>query len=228
MKYYILDTETTGLDNEIQELTELAIVRCEDLMQKVWHIRIKHPERASPEALRITGKTIRYLLNNGKYVEEIADDVENFLNEDGETPESRVMIAHNSPFDCRFCTTAWANAGKIFPANYWLDTKEMGRRYVRRFLPNLVKPSLSLENLLKLTKVDKEDGAHGAGVDSRNTYMLWDHFVKNGIPNTDFIKKSIYLVKQARVVEQERAATQNITNEETAEEFYSFAAEEQD
>ncbi len=192
MEYYLVDTETTGLKNGFHELTEISIIRCKDRAQKVWLVKIKHPERASKEALHITGKTVNELLSRGRYIEDILDEVDDFLKEDKEEPDGRVMIAHNAPFDRRFLEGVWEQQGRTWLANYWLDTKEMGRKFVKGIPnPTNAKISLSLDNLLKVANIKNiESGAHSAEVDARNTYRLWDKFKTVGISNTEFTKLS--------------------------------------
>lgn len=192
MEYYLVDTETTGLKNGFHELTEISIIRCKDREQRVWLIKIKHPEHASKEALHITGKTIEELLSRGRYIEDVLDEVDNFIKEDKEEPDGRVMIAHNAPFDRRFLEGIWEQHNRTWLANYWLDTKEMGRKFIKTIPnPTNAKISLSLDNLLKVANIKNvESGAHSAEVDARNTYRLWDRFKTAGISNTEFTKLS--------------------------------------
>ena len=226
MQKFYIDSETTGLSNGYHELTEISIIRLEDLVQKTWHIKIKYPDRATPEALKMTGKTIDYLLNNGKYIEEIADDVEAFLNEDGLGPENRANLAFNCSFDRRFIEDSWKSINRIWPVAYWLDVREQARKYVKLFHSNLFKPSLSQENMLKLTKVAHYKGYHGAEIDCQNLCIMHQFFNEKGITDIEFIKKSPTLIKLA----EENSKTNILqisdlectSTEEEKTEFYSF------
>ena len=65
MLYYILDCETTGLNESYNEVVEISVIRFEDKMQITREIRAQYPERASLDALRIIGKN-KYQICQGQ------------------------------------------------------------------------------------------------------------------------------------------------------------------
>ena len=141
LKYYVIDTETTGLKPGWHEITQISIIRCEDRHQLSEFIRAQYPKRASKEALAITGK-IEADLRYGKDRITVVEAVDNFLRSDGLTDEHRCMIAHNAAFDKNFCHELWKSVGKTFPAICWLDTKVLAKNWA--FKLGLEKPKLSL------------------------------------------------------------------------------------
>ena len=58
LKFYVIDTETTGLKSGYHEMTEIGIIRCEDRVQLWRQIKCVYPERANIDALMITKKTL--------------------------------------------------------------------------------------------------------------------------------------------------------------------------
>lgn len=213
MEYYVIDVETTGVSATKHELTEISIIRCKDLVQKNWYIKIKHPENCERRALEITNKTVRELLTRGKYIEEIIPMVNKFLEEDGARPEERVMIAHNAPFDQRFVEEKWKEQGLVFPAQMWSCTLSMSRKYNKAH--GLSKEAKLNDMIVKLGIKGETVGQHGAGVDTRNTYRLRNYFLKNGIVEVEFIKASknyVKKIKEESSIEQDDPAMDEIFN----------------
>ena len=125
IQYYVIDTETTGTGNQ-HEIVEISIIRCSDKVQMTRFIKADFPERASLDALAITGKTIEDL-RNGIPKEEAVAQIEEFFNLDNSSPECRCIVAHNASFDQRFLHNLWDRCGKKFPANMFLDTMQLTR-----------------------------------------------------------------------------------------------------
>lgn len=177
MEYYVLDVETTGLSAENHETTQISIVRCKDRHQLSKYIAAEHPERASYEALNITGRTLKDIIR-GETKEDAVISCDDFFQQDGKTPEHRCIIAHNAPFDRRFVHALWGKVNKTFPANLWLDTKTLTGRLAKK--NGQKKPSLTLESSLKIASVNNvTSGAHNAIADTRNTYKLWKRLVED-------------------------------------------------
>jgi len=188
MKRYLIDTETTGLVPEKGELTEISILRLEDMTQKIWEIRIEHPEWCQPRALEITNKTVRELMSRGKYLAEVVPMVNRFLNEDGVSPEERIMIAHHYSFDQRFCEAMWKRVGEIFPAKMWECTLAMSRKYIKD--KKLDKGARLEDMLVKLGIKGETEDQHTAAVDVRNTYLIREALLKRGMVELEFMYPS--------------------------------------
>lgn len=170
MFYYIIDTETTGLSAGFNEIFEISIIREADRNQISRNIKIQYPERVAKEALKVTNKTLSQLLT-GSSKEDVVSEINLFLSQDNSSPEERVFVAHNASFDQRFCHALWGSVNKKFPANYWLDTKEISRIWQKK--NGIAKPELSLTASLIKTGLTAMPGAHNAVVDARNAFILY-------------------------------------------------------
>jgi len=213
MKYYVLDIETSGLKPGFHEITEISILRCADMVQRVWLLNIKYPKRFSKQALMVTGQDVNDILKRKKYIENAIPEINGFLEEDGDYADGRVIIAHNGAFDRNQIEHNWDLYGQTFPANYWIDSKEMARKYIKRHLKLGKRQSVALSKVLELFKINAEPGAHSAEVDVRNTFRLWKYLEKRGMSNIEFTKLSPKLInddmrklhKKADINEQDAA-----------------------
>lgn len=190
LKFYVIDTETTGLKAHYHEMTEIGIIRCEDRVQVWRQIKAVNPERASVDALMITKKTLADL-ENGHEREAVVAECNKFFDEDGGTPAHRVIIAHNAPFDKKFLHALWEQCNQTFPANLWLDTMALTRAYAKMI--GLVKPKLNLHAACDIVGIKKISEAHNAKVDSRNTYLLHRDLVESkNVDYLPFIKTAVH------------------------------------
>lgn len=169
MEYYILDTETTGLTTGYHQIVEISLIRVSNKVQLTKEIRCLHPERASLDALRIIGKS-KYQLNNGISILEAIEISNKFMNEDGLSPKQRCIIAHNAPFDRRFCHNMWDTYSSLFPADYWVDTMALMRKYNK---DKGIKAKVNLQDSLDSLGIVKVAGLHNAKSDTQNTFKLW-------------------------------------------------------
>jgi len=206
MKFYLLDVETSGLDPTIHEITEFSIIRCSDLVQKTWYLKINNPKSVQPQALAITNKSIKELLSREKHLEDVIDDINAFIEEDKGSPNERVIIAHNYSFDQRFCEKIWEKYNKTFPANMWECTMAMSRKYIKTISPDEKRPEVKLAVLLNRFGIKQKEPLHSAATDCRATFRLRDFLLRQGVKEIQFIKKS------KRVIEKEK---QNITSNDT-------------
>lgn len=192
IKYYVIDTETTGLKANYHEMTEIGIIRCEDRVQLWRQIKCVYPERANFDALAITKKTMADL-ERGMDNSQVVDECEKFFGEDGLTPAHRCIVAHNAPFDRKFLHALWEQLGKEFPAHLWLDTMSLTREYAKQV--GLVKPKVNLHASCDIVGIKKISEAHNAKVDSRNTYLLHRNLVEEKkVDYLPFIKTAIHVV----------------------------------
>ena len=195
LQWYLIDTETTGLSSKVHETVQVSIIRCKDRHQLSKYIIAEHPERASPEALRITGKTKADLLK-GDPKEHVVDICHNFLEEDGTTPEHRVIIGHNiHRFDMRFLHSLWEKCGKEFPAYLWLDTIPFTKAYATKF--GIASPGgFNLRASLDLVNIEVKQELHNAISDSQYNYRLWKKLMDSGIDYVDHMKRKPHILNK--------------------------------
>jgi DNA polymerase III epsilon subunit-like protein len=187
LQYYVIDTETTGLKTDWHEITQISIIRCSDRHQLSKYIRAEYPRRADPRALEITGRTEKDILQ-GDPKEKVVAACNKFLNEDGTTPEHRCFIAHNASFDRRFLHQLWKNCKSDFPVVCWLCTQACVRQYFK-FSLGMAKPKVGLAASMQTCGLKFHGTAHNAVSDTRSTYLLREHLVKEGFDFLPFIKR---------------------------------------
>lgn len=185
--FYVIDTETNGLNAKMHEMCEISIIRCTDRMQLTEFIKCERPEASSWDALRITGKTLADL-EKGASKEDVVEKVNGFFSQDGLTPNHRCIIGHNIiPFDKKFLHALWEKCDSQFPANLWLDTIKLTDKFLSTYDTsglNLIKTatgriSKKLQDACDMVGVKKYAAAHASKVDSRNTYLLWKKLVED-------------------------------------------------
>jgi DNA polymerase III epsilon subunit-like protein len=193
LQWFIIDTETNGVNAKYHEINEISIIRCSDRVQLTEFIKCDYPERSNIDALRITKKTLADL-STGKLKHEVVDKIDRFLNEDGLTPAHRCFIAHNAIFDRRFIYALYEKVNKQCPVNLWLCSMALTRAYAKQ--QGIIKPKVNLQASLDLCGIKKLAGIHASKVDSRNTYLLWKDLVENKkIDYLPFIKTAIHMPK---------------------------------
>lgn len=192
LHYYIIDTETTGLKPRHHEITQISIIRCSDRHQLNKYIRAEHPERATYKALEITGRTMSDIVS-GEQKEDVVKFCQDFIEQDGQTPEARCFVAHNADFDKRFCFALWESVGMKFPSNLWLCTKVFTGGLANKL--GIYKPKLTLEASCKLAGVKTRSGAHNAAVDAQNTYFLWDKLMNSDVDYLNYIKRMPHIIE---------------------------------
>lgn len=201
--YYVIDTETTGLKAGYNEMTEIGIIRYTDRVQLWRQIKCEYPERANFDALKITKKTMADL-DKGHENDKVVEECERFFAEDGATPGHRVIVAHNAPFDRRFLHALWERNGKQFPANIWLDTIAMTKKYIETVDPSTIpivktatgKTSTQLHACCDMVGIKKISEAHNAKVDSRNTYLLFRNLLEEKkVDHLRMLKTEVHALK---------------------------------
>lgn len=190
INYYTIDTETTGLNPDIHEVTQISIIRCSDKHQLDKYIKAEFPERATPQALAVTNRTYNDLLK-GEDKLSVVEFCEKFIEEDNLTPEHRCFIAHSASFDRKFCYKLWGSVNKKFPANLWLDTKEYTRSLAKKL--GIAKPKLTLQASMELAGVKAKSGAHNALVDTQNAYLLWKKLMSE-VDHLNHIKREPHIL----------------------------------
>lgn len=192
INYYVVDTETTGLKSDYHEVTQISIIRCSDRKQLNKYIKAEFPNRATPQALEYTNRTIEDL-NKGGTKKEAVDICNSFFDEDGGTPEERCIIGHNIVnFDKKFLYQLWQDCGYVFPANLWLDTLP----YIKDFAKQrgLDAKKFTLNAALEIVGLKPKEGQHNAITDTQNNYLLWDKLKKEGIGHLPHMKRFAHSV----------------------------------
>lgn len=184
--YYVLDTETNGLNIKYHEICEISIIRASDRTQLTRQVRVDNIEGSSFDALRIIKKSMSDLAKGVSKIEAITD-FEKFVNEDNVTPEHRCLVGHNViAFDRRFLCDMWEKQGKEFPFTLYLDTMHMLRAFAKKY--QIIKPKMALGAACDILQVQKVPGEHEAIADTRNCYLLWER-LRNEVEVLDHIKR---------------------------------------
>lgn len=191
--YYCTDVESTGLSSQKHETVQISIIRCTDRHQLSKYIIAEHPETASPEALKITGKTYADLLK-GDRKEDVVDFCHSFFEQDGLTPEHRCIVGHNvHRFDMRFLHTLWSKVGKEFPANLWLDTIPFTKAYAKKF--GISSPGgFNLRASLDLVNIEVKHELHNALIDTQYNYRLWKKLMESGVDYVNHMKRKPHIL----------------------------------
>ena len=179
LEYYVLDTETTGLKVGWHEVNQISVIRVSTGEQVSIDIAVENPWRAAQQALDVQQKTIADL-DSGIALEDAVAAVDTFLASDGLTRGHRCIVAHNAPFDRKFCQEAWKSCDKEFQADLWLCTKQFAQLYVKKHgtaekiaaTQNETKVKFGLNNFLIGIGITPKIGAHNAAVDALNTVEL--------------------------------------------------------
>lgn len=174
--FYVADTETTGLDDRVNDIVELSLYRISDEVQKTWFLKPLNINNIDDSALRVNGHKKEDLLHQTKYGREtyldsskVIIDIENWIMEDGVPHTNRCLVGHNIPFDRSFMEQLWikCNSKDSFP---------FGRRFVDTMVIELfldickgnMDEGYSLNNLLKKYGI-KNEKAHSASADTKAT-----------------------------------------------------------
>jgi DNA polymerase III alpha subunit (gram-positive type) len=190
LEFYIYDSETTGLKNGFHEITEMACIHQDTKLQFHRVVRPQFPQRASLEALAITQKTMADL-QEGVYEVDAMDAFENFLNLDGKTRKHRVLVAHNCNFDMKFIHALWSKHNREFPADLWVDTIPMAKKFAAEQglqKDGEAKLKFNLHASIDMLGSKKVKGIHNAVSDARNLFFLWQRLLEEGIDPLDNIK----------------------------------------
>lgn len=185
MKFYVCDTETTGLDPIYHEIFEYSFIRVDDKLQIKRTIKAENPRNASIDALNITGKSIDDLYT-GTPRHEACNDLINYINSDNCQSNERCLIGHNIAFDVKFLKAMLKKSNYNFPFDYTIDTMQMMRAYVKN--NNLKTRKVNLDNSLSMLKIASIGVAHNAADDCKNTFFLYKKLTEE-FDFLDYIKK---------------------------------------
>ncbi len=147
---YVCDTETTGLDNTLNEVIEVSFLRVylnfsddgsiktsED--QKTWCIKAYNAQSIQDDALKINGHKREDILHQSKFGQEnyleakdVIAQIELWMLDDFHSSLDRIFAGQNPMFDIGFLQKLWKEHSTIesFPfaiqnGNRVLDTKQL-------------------------------------------------------------------------------------------------------
>ena len=151
------DTETTGLDHQLDQIIELAFIKVPSLdffeikEEDIFHRYVKPTVRISQNSLKIHGISENFLQDKPSFGE-ICDELLLFIGDS-------ILIAHNSTFDMNFLNASLSREGKLKLTNKVVDSLLVARK---RFKGQ----SVGLDRLPKLLGIPFQRGFHSALEDS--------------------------------------------------------------
>ena len=173
---YVVDVETTGLDDRLNDVIELSIHRLSDDVQKTWCIKPTNPANIDPDSLRINGHKLEELLHQTKEGRDRYQDpnkviveVENWIMEDDVPTSQRVLAGQNVGFDKGFLEQHWikCQSKDSFPfGRRMLDTMQI--EFFLDLCRGQMSEGYSLNNLTKKYGL-KNEKAHTAAADVKVT-----------------------------------------------------------
>jgi DNA polymerase III alpha subunit (gram-positive type) len=167
LKLAFVDIESTGLDENLHEIIEVAALIYDPQEDKVideWETKIAplHIETASPEALKVNG----YINNPALYTNNISSALIKF----NSIVKDCMLIGQNIAFDDKFLRKNMENNGIVpsFSRHRKLDLMALAWFAVK----DSDIPGMSLEKLCNHFEVSNI-GAHGALVDCRRAFDVY-------------------------------------------------------
>ena len=173
---YVIDTETTGLDDSSNEIIELSILRLNDEVQRTWYIKPTKYDTITQDALRVNGHKLEDLKWQTTYGREtyrelskVLPEIENFFMDDLEASDGRILVGQNVVFDLGFVRRLWEKANTLatFPFG---DRPKVIDTIQLALLLDLIKGTreqyYNLTSLVERYGVKKEK-AHKADSDTR-------------------------------------------------------------
>lgn len=177
---YVVDTETTGFDDRLNDVIEISMYRLNDDTQKTWCLKPLNNDTIEAGALRVNGHKLEDLKHETKFGREtylappkVLIDIENWMMEDGVTSEDRLLIGQNVSFDKGFLKELWkkCDSAGTFPfGRKMMDTIQIV--ILMDLAKGVKRKGYTLGSLADDFGVKKEK-AHRADADTRMTKELW-------------------------------------------------------
>jgi DNA polymerase III alpha subunit (gram-positive type) len=182
-EFYVLDCETTGLDNIKNDPIEISAYRLSNGEQKTWCLKpISSFDDIQTDALRINGHKIEDLRGFTKEGRERYQDpakvlveIENWLLDDGARSEERVLVGQNIQFDLNMLLSLWKKCNTLgtFPFSARRSVDTMGLEFAFDLAKGEMAEGYSLKNLTKKYNVTNSK-AHSAAADVKATVEVFE------------------------------------------------------
>ena len=150
----ILDTETTGLNFEIDKIIEIGIVELIDnvLTQNYFHEYVNPEREISLSAQKIHGISNEFLIDKPKF-NTIVNKLLDFIKNDP-------IVIHNAEFDINFINKELHNCGHSNVQNFIIDTIKIAKK-------EFPGQTVNLDSLCKkLNVTNTRQNFHGALLDA--------------------------------------------------------------
>lgn len=114
-----IDCETSGLDSETCEITEIGLVLWDTVEAKPLLMKsffVDTGVQLSKEIVELTGITEGMLRTYGESLGSVCIETEKMMK------MCEYIVAHNAPFDRRFVTKMFEQSGMEMPGRPWIDS----------------------------------------------------------------------------------------------------------
>ena len=180
MREIVLDTETTGLDQQNDKIIEIACIELKNCVQtgNIFQKYINPEKEISDDAVKIHGLTNDFLIKKPLF-KEIIKDFLNFIKKDP-------LIIHNAEFDLGFINNELKKNNEEPVKNKIIDTLTMAREKYPGSPANL-------DALCRRFNIDLSSrNKHGALIDAKLTSKVYLEFKGGQQPNFNLdIKKEM-------------------------------------
>lgn len=164
--YVVFDTETTGLDENVDKIIEIGALKYKDNVLVEEFSVLINPNIKIPEVItNITGITDEMVVQE----KSIEDVMPLFLDFIGDLP----LICHNTPFDIGFINASLKKLSLDVLQNQTLDTIELAREYIPKAY------NYKLETLKKYFHLDF--GSHRSIEDCKTTNYIYQECKKRAL-----------------------------------------------
>jgi len=176
-EFYVVDCETTGLDEYKNDPIEISICRLSDGSQKTWFLKPINTENIDAAAIRTHGYSVDDICGLTKEGREKflpaskqLIDIENWLNEDNCSSSNRGMIGQNIDFDKKMLQQLWKKCESYdtFPFSERIRMDTMTTEIFMDYCKGQFAEGYSLNALTKKYGV-KNEKAHTASEDVKAT-----------------------------------------------------------
>lgn len=169
MDFIAFDLETTGMVPGINQIVEIgAVCFSQGKPEKAFSTLINPRCSIPPSASAVNGISDN-MVQNKPFIENILDSFAEFC-------ESKIMVAHNAPFDAQFLISDIKKYESLSPKGLIIDTLPLAKK----LFPGL--PNYKLPTLIKFLKIPHKS-FHRAEEDALSCGLLFMEILKRINPN---------------------------------------------